>query len=555
MAGHKRASSADISMGFTLEAFNLLLVVQASQATVGGTVRDEESGRPLPGAVVSLPDLSRAVAADGAGRYVLRHVPPGPQHITVRYVGYAPRGLHALVPPAGPLEINVFLKAQPVRLRTIEVRSAVPVTGLEVREEGDLSDRSSSIAAVRNNPMLAEPDVLQALEGGPVVLQPESPNGVHIRGGASDQTGYLLDGIPVFSPYHAAGQFSAWNPDALSAVYLFSSAPLQEYPGALSGTIAATTKVPGERLGVQGSVSTAQARLTVDGQLGGTGVGYLWSARSRVPGIPAKRHDASYLRAESGDMMAKLELPAFAGRLRLLAYDSGNEIEAAARAEGSSPQARPNEFEWDSRSFGAEWSRNLTGTEVKVTGWSASGDAGAVWAGSDGRTTLSSARHDFGLVGTVELGAPGARTLAGVRLHRSRTAYRAEPDSAALWSLRANTPSAAAFARHTRGLDRRSSLTLGAMLATTGAGLHLGPSAQIRWKPVERWTLSASYARVHQFAQSLRNPQSVVGNVFPMDLYIGSGAPGVPAARSDQAVLMAEYLPFTGGRVALEAYT
>ena len=66
-------------------------------------------------------------------------------------------------------------------------------------------ERESSIAALRNHPLLGEPDAFQALAGGEVVLRAESPSGVHLRGGASDQTAYLLDGIPVFSPFHSAG--------------------------------------------------------------------------------------------------------------------------------------------------------------------------------------------------------------------------------------------------------------------------------------------------------------------------------------------------------------
>ena len=539
-------------MSLMFEAMGLLLTTQVTQATLTGTVRGEATGEPLAGAIVALPDLDRYAPTDAHGRYLLHRVPAGPQHITIRFIGHTQGTLHALVPPSGQLEINVFLKAEPVRLHTIEVSSSVPLRGLESGERAGFADRSSSIAAVRNNPMLAEPDVLQALEGGAVVLQPESPNGVHIRGGASDQTAYLLDGIPVLSPYHAAGQFSAWNPDALSSIQLFSSAPLPGYPGALSGTVAATTRTPGERFGVQGSLSTTQARLTMDGQIGRKGTGYLLSVRSRVPVIPAGKHDPSYLEAESADMLGKLELPAAGGQLRLLAYTSGNEIEAAAQVDESTASSLPHAFDWHSRSFGAEWSGSVFGAGVKLTGWSASGDAVAGWAGP---TRLTFARRDLGLLGTVELGSGRTYSLAGVRVQGSRTDYRTDPDSAAPWTMRANAPSAAAFAQHTRDLDGRVSITAAASLGATRAGFHLAPSAQIRWKPLARLTLSGSYARAHQFSQSLRNPQSVVSNVFPVDLHIGSGAPGVPAARTDQVVLLAEFIPFGGGRLALEAYT
>ncbi len=165
-----------------------------------------------------------------------------------------------LVPGEGRLELNVSLRRLPVRLESIEVRALPPIPGAE-RDSSQFPDRDISIAAIRNHPLLAEPDPLQAIGGGSVVLAPESPNGVHVRGGASDQTGYLLDGIPVFNPYHSAGLFGAWNPDALASVRLSSTAPSPALPNTLSGTVAATTRTPGPRFQAQGSAATTQARV------------------------------------------------------------------------------------------------------------------------------------------------------------------------------------------------------------------------------------------------------------------------------------------------------
>jgi hypothetical protein len=84
-----------------LGAVKLVLAMQASQATVAGTIRDQESGAPLDGAVVALTDLDRAVVSDASGSYRLDGVPPGPQHLSVKHIGVAPRTVHALVP--GPI--------------------------------------------------------------------------------------------------------------------------------------------------------------------------------------------------------------------------------------------------------------------------------------------------------------------------------------------------------------------------------------------------------------------------------------------------------------------
>src|SRR3954453_17786212 len=260
----------------------VVLALQAAQATVVGTMRDAETGRPVEHALVALTDLDLQASTDSRGRYILPDVAPGPHHITVRFIGYAPRTLHALVPREGSLEINVALQPTPTRLAPIDVRPALSIRAVEAWDTSVAADRSVAMAAVWNHPLLSEPDGFKALGGGDVVLDPESPSGVHIRGGASDQTGYLLDGVPVFSPYHAAGVFSAWNPDALAGLHLSSSSPSLDRPEVLAGTIAGETRVPGAALRTQGSLSTTQGRITLDGPLV-AGSSFLLSLRSASP--------------------------------------------------------------------------------------------------------------------------------------------------------------------------------------------------------------------------------------------------------------------------------
>jgi hypothetical protein len=55
-------------------------------------------------------------------------------------------------------------------------------------------------------------------------------------------------------------------------------------------------------------------------------------------------------------------------------------------------------------------------------------------------------------------------------------------------------------------------------------------------------------------AQSLRNPESVIGSIFPADLYVGGKGTGIPIARSDRGVLAAEYRPREGVRVTGQLY-
>src|SRR5882672_821196 len=146
-----------------LGSLKVLLLAQAMQGTVVGRVWDAETAEPVTGAVVTLTGLNRATATDETGRYEFRQVPAGQQEITVHFIGFARRSLHALVPREGQLEIDVWLLAEPVRLTTIDVRAPVIVRGLDAGAEAAFPDREISAAALRNDPQLAEPDALEAL--------------------------------------------------------------------------------------------------------------------------------------------------------------------------------------------------------------------------------------------------------------------------------------------------------------------------------------------------------------------------------------------------------
>ena len=551
-------------MGDWLSAAELLFAAVAINASVGGVVRDSENGEPIAGATVSLTELDRSVATDVEGRYIFHAVPAGPQQLTVRRMGYATRTLHALVPSWGSLEISVALRPEPITLRVVEVRPAVPVRGLDSSGSTTQRERGLSLDEIRNDPLLPEPDVLQALNGGEAELRAESPSGVHVRGGASDQTTYLLDGIPVYSPYHTAGTVSAWNPDALARVELNASATPPDFPDALSGAVSASTITAGSRLRTQGAISTTQARVTVAGPLGRAGTGYLLSARSTFPGFVASKREPSYLRGEGRDWLAKLEVPFARGHVRLLGYGSTSEIDAASSARsdvepsaGAEIDPDRNAFAWQSRSLGARWTRQFQNATLQLRAWNAVGLATALWR-PHGSTPerLATEHRDDGLVAMVEVAHGASRSEAGIRAERLRSYYRVRPlsDDRSSTALSSGTPVWAAFVQHTRKWRANTELAVGVVGAIAEGDVHLGPRAQLRWSPSRATEITAAYDRHHQFAQSLRNEESVVGAIFPADLYVSAGGAGVPVARSDQGTIDLEYRPTPRLRLGVHAW-
>ena len=535
----------------------IVLIAQAANVTVVGTVRDAESGVPIAQAIVSFADPHRVVYTDEHGRYLLDSS-PGSRHVTVQRLGYTPQAFDALVPEHGTLEINIQLRREPFLLPPIDVHATVPIRGLEEGTGIDFPDRSMSQAAMYQHPILSEPDALRALGGGEVVLNPESPSGIHIRSGASDQVAYLVDGIPVFSPYHSAGTFSAWNPDALSSVDLVSSSPLPAAPDALSGIVSANTRAPGSRLETRGSISATQGRATVDGPVGHTGIGYLFSASSAFPGLIVHKHESSHLSGENFDWLGKVESPLLGGRLRLIGYGSQSELDAAATLESDTSTVAParNTLAWDSRSLGVEWRRPLRSASFVLRSWTAFGNSDAAWTVADSLEHLTSNRRDDGVVAMVELPAGGGNTTAGIRAQQIETSYALRPVSgegdALVYSQHA--PVTTVFLEHGRAVTTRGEAGLSLANSFAGGEGYFSPSAQLRWRLSRTLMLSGTAARRHQFGQSLRNPESIVSNIFPADLYVAAGSSGVPVASSNLAIVALEHRPNAWLRFGAQAY-
>jgi len=536
----------------------LLLATQLLSASIQGTVTDAESGAAIAGAAVIFPDAERSAVTDSSGRYALEEIPAGPQHVEVRRVGYAARAFHALAPREGTLVIDVALSPSPIVLQPVDVSAPVPIRGVEKAGAPAFPDRGLSIAAVRQHPLLAEPDLHLATGGGEVTLHPESPKGIHVRGGSADQTAHLLDDVPVLSPYHAAGTFSAWNPDAVARVDLFSAASPPWLPESLSGVIRAATRPPGSRFETRGSVSTTQARVTVDGPLGAGGAGYLLGTRFTFPGLLPHKNDPDHLRGESGDALAKLESPLLGGGAYLLAYGSTTEIVSRARAcpcDDETDELPKNALSWESTSLGAGWTGTVGGARLDLDAWTSALLTEADW-GDSLADHLGARYREAGATAMLQVGPEERRTTAGVRASRGSTSYkiRREPAADGALDLDGTSPLVSAFAAHAATLAG-TKLDLAATATHDEGTIRFSPSLGWRWRPSRALGVTAFVARRHQYVQSLRNTETIVGTIFPADLAVAAGVGGVPVASTAIGILAVEHEPSAGIHLGAQVYT
>ncbi|MEO5510650.1 MAG: TonB-dependent receptor, partial [Longimicrobiales bacterium] len=230
---------------------------QPAGATVSGQVRSE-SGGALPYARVEVIVNSRpsiAAQTDINGVYVLHDVPLGRQVIRARHIDHAPL----------EIEIVLFGPVYPRLDFTLDIRPvAIPfVTGNATRSRlpDTLAASNSELSAAAARAMEATPGVaeLGLAEAAREVpgRDPVDPADVlWVRGGTADLKLVLLNGAPVYAPFHIGGLIHALDADVLRSATLYLGGAPSKYDGGLSYVLDMETR--------GGRTTRPHARLAVD---------------------------------------------------------------------------------------------------------------------------------------------------------------------------------------------------------------------------------------------------------------------------------------------------
>ncbi len=93
----------------------------ATNGSIEGTVRDAQTGEPLPGANVMLTGTSLGNSSDIHGRFAIRNVPPGSYTIRATYVGYSTYSAAILVAEGETVTHEFKLDAVTIEGQTVVV--------------------------------------------------------------------------------------------------------------------------------------------------------------------------------------------------------------------------------------------------------------------------------------------------------------------------------------------------------------------------------------------------------------------------------------------------
>jgi len=151
-----------------------------STGTVTGRVTEAESGAPLPGVNVILPELDRGAATNENGRFRLGDVPTGSHRLDARFVGYAPATRTVMVTAGATTQVKMSLRPESVEMTGIQVTALRPgmepeislraeqIRKAEVADPGALLREMPGVSSVRRGPLGLDPNVrgLQTAEVG-----------------------------------------------------------------------------------------------------------------------------------------------------------------------------------------------------------------------------------------------------------------------------------------------------------------------------------------------------------------------------------------------------
>ncbi|WP_428273642.1 carboxypeptidase regulatory-like domain-containing protein [Candidatus Palauibacter sp.] len=240
--------------------------------TVFGRVLRAETQTPIAAASVEirLPAFSWFLVTDDEGFYRADGIPAGPVFLVARALDRDPLAASVVVPAGGDVPLDLALERRPVAMPSLFAHivarrlSAPGLTRAGFREEGE-----TELRALDSSPGVAEAGLTLDDAG----IDPADPTSVlYVRGAASDLKLVLLDGAPVYAPFHLSGLLDAFPDGVLDEASLYIGGTPARYDGGLSYVLDLKIREgDAESFRVAGAADVLGGTLRAEGPIGPAG--------------------------------------------------------------------------------------------------------------------------------------------------------------------------------------------------------------------------------------------------------------------------------------------
>ncbi|MCF2876238.1 MULTISPECIES: TonB-dependent receptor [unclassified Tenacibaculum] len=252
--------------------FQTFLTVGQNLGEISGKIIDSKTRETIPYVNVLVYGTSIGAVSDDEGNFRITNVPLGYNKLQVSFVGYQSLITDEyLVTKDNSPYITVVLKENLTTLKEVEIKANLFKKSIE----SPLSLQTLGVAEIEKNPG-GNRDVLKVIQSFPgVASNPGFRNDIIIRGGATSENKFYLDGIevPVINHFQTqgatGGPVGIMNADLIRKVDFYSSAFPANRGNTLSSVIEFTQKVGNNKsLNTRATLGTSDAGITLDGPIG-----------------------------------------------------------------------------------------------------------------------------------------------------------------------------------------------------------------------------------------------------------------------------------------------
>lgn len=249
-----------------------------TSGSIGGRVIDANDRSPLIGATVKIEGSSLGAVTNDNGEYIILNVEVGSYSVVASYIGYTDTKTNEVkVSVDQRTKVDFELKPEG-EIVTDVIEITAERKGIEVDQSGRLITQDQ----IENSGIRGIQNIVSKTAG---VVQDERGNSINIRGGRTDETMIIVDGVVTTNPIDGTSSAFVSN-GLLQEIAIYTGGFGAEYGNVLSGVINVTTKSGTDKY--SGSIEAITDEFAGD-WINTTAQGYnLYSLTLGGPLIPTK---------------------------------------------------------------------------------------------------------------------------------------------------------------------------------------------------------------------------------------------------------------------------
>lgn len=200
---------------------------------ITGRVIDKQTKEGIPGVNVIIPELGIGASTDLDGYYFILNVPVGEYSVQAQIISYQTQTKAGVSVSADiNTTVNFELSLGAIEYDTVIVEAKESKIQTNVTQKERTMNQELLDEAVSSNIMAAVANNAGVVGTG---------NNLHVRGGRTDEVGYMVDGMSIVDPV-TKGLGASINKNAVSEVKFISGGFNAEYGEAMSGVLNIVTR-------------------------------------------------------------------------------------------------------------------------------------------------------------------------------------------------------------------------------------------------------------------------------------------------------------------------